>query len=151
MWLAAWSTCMFAVFLLTLMVELLQDGIIQAEQGSSASIAAALQACSDQVKACFNCIMLTIACCLPVLFQVAELCRLSFPGKPWMALVGLLHGLGKLLAHPLWGSQPQWAVAGESFPVGCKFAPQISASEFFSANPDRCALGTVALPTDQKL
>jgi len=54
-----------------------------------------------------------------------------------MALVGLLHGLGKLLAHPMWGNQPQWAVAGESFPVGCKFAPQISASEFFSANPDR--------------
>jgi inositol oxygenase len=54
-----------------------------------------------------------------------------------MALVGLLHGLGKLLAHPLWGGQPQWAVAGESYPVGCKFAPQISHSEFFSANPDR--------------
>jgi inositol oxygenase len=77
--------------------------------------------------------------------QVAELCRLSFPDKPWMALVGLLHGLGKLLAHPLWGSQPQWAVAGESFPVGCKFAPQISASEFFSANPDRCAGGLLRL------
>jgi inositol oxygenase len=62
-----------------------------------------------------------------------------------MALVGLLHGLGKLLAHPLWGSQPQWAVAGESFPVGCKFAPQISASEFFSSNPDRCAGGLLRL------
>eukprot|EP00879_Flechtneria_rotunda_P020176 GHRR01021217.1.p1 GENE.GHRR01021217.1~~GHRR01021217.1.p1 ORF type:complete len:639 (+),score=264.32 GHRR01021217.1:1091-3007(+) len=69
--------------------------------------------------------------------QVAELCRLSFPDKPWMALVGLLHGLGKLLAHPLWGSQPQWAVTGESYPLGCRFAPQISHSEFFSANPDR--------------
>ncbi|WIA31775.1 hypothetical protein OEZ86_002647 [Tetradesmus obliquus] len=69
--------------------------------------------------------------------QVAELCRLSFPDKPWMALAGLLHGLGKLLAHPGWGGQPQWAVAGESYPVGCKFAPQISHSEFFSANPDR--------------
>eukprot|EP00775_Hariotina_reticulata_P013073 gene13073-13200_t len=69
--------------------------------------------------------------------QVAELCRLSFPDKPWMALVGLLHGLGKLLAHPRWKSQPQWAVAGESFPVGCRFAPQISHSEFLSANPDR--------------
>lgn len=55
-----------------------------------------------------------------------------------MALVGLIHGLGKLLAHPLWGSQPQWAVAGESYPLGCRFAPQISHSEFFSANPDRC-------------
>lgn len=69
--------------------------------------------------------------------QVAELCRLSFPDKPWMALVGLLHGLGKLLAHPQWGSQPQWAVTGESYPVGARFAPQINHSEFFSANPDR--------------
>lgn len=92
--------------------------------------------CADSV-----CAVLGLPSCL---LQVAELCRLSFPDKPWMALVGLLHGLGKLLAHPLWGSQPQWAVAGESFPVGCKFAPQISASEFFSANPDRCA-GRLAL------
>jgi inositol oxygenase len=63
-----------------------------------------------------------------------------------MALVGLLHGLGKLLAHKDWGSQPQWAVAGESYPVGCKFAPQISHSEFFSANPDRygCSLRSCA-------
>jgi hypothetical protein len=61
-----------------------------------------------------------------------------------MALVGLLHGFGKLLAHPLWGSQPQWAVAGESYPVGCKFAPQVGASEFFSANPDRWAWGCQA-------
>jgi hypothetical protein len=73
--------------------------------------------------------------------QVAELCRLAHPDKPWMALAGLLHGLGKLLLHPMWGPQPPWAVMGESFPVGCKFAPQISASEFFSANADRCVRG----------
>ena len=31
--------------------------------------------------------------------QSAEACRLAFPGEPHMALAGLLHGLGKLLAH----------------------------------------------------
>ena len=70
-------------------------------------------------------------------FQVAELCRLAFPDKPWLALVGLIHGLGKLLAHPICGSQPQWAVAGETYPLGCRFAPQIGHHELFSANPDR--------------
>jgi hypothetical protein len=69
--------------------------------------------------------------------QVAELCRLAFPDKEWLALVGLLHGLGKLLAHPSFGAQPQWAVAGEGYPLGCRFAPQIGHAEFFAANPDR--------------
>jgi len=69
--------------------------------------------------------------------QVAELCRLTFPDKPWLHLVGLIHGLGKLLAHETFGGQPQWAVAGESYPLGCRFAPQIAHSEYFSANPDR--------------
>lgn len=32
--------------------------------------------------------------------QTAELCRQAFPEDDWMALVGLIHGLGKLLAHP---------------------------------------------------
>ncbi|GBF97144.1 inositol oxygenase-like [Raphidocelis subcapitata] len=69
--------------------------------------------------------------------QVAELCRLAFPDKEWLHLVGLLHGLGKLLAHPDFGSQPQWAVAGETYPLGCRFAPQVGHHELFSANPDR--------------
>ncbi|KAI8477103.1 MAG: hypothetical protein J3K34DRAFT_364713, partial [Monoraphidium minutum] len=69
--------------------------------------------------------------------QVAELCRLAFPDKEWLALVGLLHGLGKLLAHTSFGPQPQWAVAGETYPLGCRFAPQIGHAEFFAANPDR--------------
>jgi len=33
--------------------------------------------------------------------QSAELCRLNFPDKDWMHLAGLIHGLGKLLAHPM--------------------------------------------------
>ncbi len=40
---------------------------------------------------------------LPLLehaLQTAELCRLAHPQLEWLPLVGLLHGLGKLLAHP---------------------------------------------------
>ena len=32
-------------------------------------------------------------------FQTAELCRLAHPDHDWLHLVGLIHGLGKLLAH----------------------------------------------------
>lgn len=70
-------------------------------------------------------------------FQTAELARLKFPDQDWIHLVGLIHGLGKLLAHARFGSQPQWAVCGETFPVGCRFANQITGSQFFIANPDR--------------
>jgi inositol oxygenase len=69
--------------------------------------------------------------------QTAEACRLEFPEHDWMALVGLLHGLGKLLAHQSFGAEPQWAVCGESFPVGCRFHPAIVHSQYFAANPDR--------------
>jgi len=77
---------------------------------------------------------------LPLLehaYQCAELCRLAHPDKEWMALVGLVHGLGKLLAHRKFGSQPQWAVCGESFPLGCRFDSHIQGAQFFLANPDR--------------
>ena len=33
--------------------------------------------------------------------------------------------------------EPQWAVCGESFPVGCRFDAGIACSQFFSVNPDR--------------
>ena len=35
------------------------------------------------------------------------------------------------------GAEPQWAIVGETFPVGCRFHPAIRHSQFFSANPDR--------------
>lgn len=69
--------------------------------------------------------------------QTAELCRLAHPHLDWLTLVGLIHGLGKLMAHPLFGSQPQWSVCGETYPLGCRFDPQIEGAQFFSANPDR--------------
>ena len=70
-------------------------------------------------------------------FQTAEACRLAHPEAEWLHLVGLLHGLGKLLAHPAFGAEPQWAVCGESFPVGCAHSPLIACPSGFSVNPDR--------------
>ncbi|GFR39908.1 hypothetical protein Agub_g413 [Astrephomene gubernaculifera] len=70
-------------------------------------------------------------------FQTAELCRLHHPELDWLHLVGLMHGLGKLLAHSRFGSQPQWAICGESYPLGCRFSPHILGAQYFTANPDR--------------
>ncbi|GLC39446.1 hypothetical protein PLESTB_001349600 [Pleodorina starrii] len=70
-------------------------------------------------------------------FQTAELCRLHHPDLDWLHLVGLMHGLGKLLAHRRFGSQPQWAICGETYPLGCRFSPHILGAQYFTANPDR--------------
>ncbi len=66
------------------------------------------------------------------LLQTAEACRRD--GRPrWFILTGLVHDLGKILC--LWG-EPQWAVVGDTFPVGCAYSPKIVFSELFTANPD---------------
>ena len=44
--------------------------------------------------------------------------------------------LGKVLAHPSFGAEPQWAVVGDTFPVGCAFDPAIIHYASFAANPD---------------
>lgn len=55
-------------------------------------------------------------------------------GHPrWMQLTGLIHDLGKVLC--LWG-EPQWAVVGDTFPVGCAWSDRIVFHEFFRDNPD---------------
>jgi inositol oxygenase len=45
----------------------------------------------------------------------------------------LVHDLGKILC--LWG-EPQWAVVGDTFPVGCAYSDKIVFPEFFRDNPD---------------
>lgn len=70
------------------------------------------------------------------LLQTAEACRRAHPDEDWFHLAGFIHDLGKVLAHPDFGSQPQWAVVGDTFPVGCAFDPSIIYSRFFAANPD---------------
>jgi inositol oxygenase len=64
--------------------------------------------------------------------QTAEALRRD--GRPgWFILTGLIHDLGKVLC--LWG-EPQWAVVGDTFPVGCAWSDRIVFRDFFAANPD---------------
>jgi len=66
------------------------------------------------------------------LLQTAEAIRRD--GHPrWFILTGLIHDLGKILC--LFG-EPQWAVVGDTFPVGCKFSDKIVFHDFFADNPD---------------
>jgi inositol oxygenase len=66
------------------------------------------------------------------LMQSAESIRAE--GLPrWFILTGLIHDLGKILC--LFG-EPQWAVVGDTFPVGCAFSDRIVFPEFFAGNPD---------------
>lgn len=66
------------------------------------------------------------------LLQTAEAIRRD--GHPdWMVCVGLLHDMGKVLC--LFG-EPQWAVVGDTFPVGCAYSDKIVYAEFFKNNPD---------------
>ncbi|HEX6984188.1 MAG TPA: inositol oxygenase family protein [Planctomycetaceae bacterium] len=66
------------------------------------------------------------------LMQTAEAIRRD--GHPrWFVLTGLIHDLGKILC--LFG-EPQWAVVGDTFPVGCAFSDKVVFPEFFAENPD---------------
>ena len=66
------------------------------------------------------------------LLQTAEAIRRDGHER-WFVLTGFLHDLGKVLC--LYG-EPQWAVVGDTFPVGCAWSDQIVFPEFFAANPD---------------
>ena len=55
------------------------------------------------------------------LLQTSESIRAD--GHPdWFILTGFLHDVGKVLC--LFG-EPQWAVVGDTFPVGCSFSKSI--------------------------
>lgn len=66
------------------------------------------------------------------LLQTSEAIRKD--GHPrWMVATGFVHDLGKVLC--LYG-EPQWAVVGDTFPVGCAYSDQIVFPEYFANNPD---------------
>ena len=66
------------------------------------------------------------------LLQTAEAVRAD-GHEDWFVLTGFIHDLGKILC--LFG-EPQWAVVGDTFPVGCAFSNRIVYPEFLAANPD---------------
>ena len=64
--------------------------------------------------------------------QTAEAIRAD--GHPrWFIVTGLIHDAGKILCTI---GEPQWAVVGDTFPVGCAFSEKIIYPEFFAGNPD---------------
>lgn len=66
------------------------------------------------------------------LYQTAEALRRD--GHPrWLILAGFIHDLGKILA--IYG-EPQWAVVGDTFPVGCAYSEKIVFPHYFQTNPD---------------
>lgn len=66
------------------------------------------------------------------LLQTSEAIRRD--GHPrWFVLAGFVHDLGKVLC--LYG-EPQWAVVGDTFPVGCAYSDQVVFPDYFAANPD---------------
>lgn len=55
-------------------------------------------------------------------------------GHPdWFVLAGLVHDLGKVLCA---FDEPQWAVTGDTFVLGCAFSDAIVYPEYFADNPD---------------
>jgi inositol oxygenase len=66
------------------------------------------------------------------LLQTSEAIRRD--GHPdWMVMVGLVHDMGKVLCL---FDEPQWAVVGDTFPVGCAYSDKIVYPEFFKNNAD---------------
>lgn len=64
--------------------------------------------------------------------QTAEAIRAD--GHPdWLILTGLIHDAGKML---FFFGEPQWAVVGDTFPLGCTFSDKIVYAHLFADNPD---------------
>ncbi|XP_057816597.1 inositol oxygenase 1-like [Cryptomeria japonica] len=70
------------------------------------------------------------------LLQTAEAIRKDYPDQDWFHLTAFIHDLGKVLLHPKFGQSPQWAVVGDTFPVGCPFEKSIVHHQMFLNNPD---------------
>lgn len=70
------------------------------------------------------------------LLQTAEAIRKDYPNQDWLHLTALIHDLGKVLLLPSFGGLPQWAVVGDTFPVGCAFDESIVHHKYFEQNPD---------------
>lgn len=65
----------------------------------------------------------------------AERAREEYPDLDWLHLIALIHDLGKVMAFY---DEPQWAVVGDTFPVGCQWSENIVYGiDSFNDNPDR--------------
>ncbi|CAI0381025.1 unnamed protein product [Linum tenue] len=70
------------------------------------------------------------------LLQTAEAIRKDYPNEDWLHLTALIHDLGKILLLPQFGGLPQWAVVGDTYPLGCAFDESNVHHKYFAENPD---------------
>ncbi|XP_057443507.1 inositol oxygenase 2-like [Lotus japonicus] len=70
------------------------------------------------------------------LLQTAEAIRKDYPDQDWLHLTALIHDLGKILLLPSFGPLPQWAVVGDTFPLGCAFDESNVHHKYFKDNSD---------------
>jgi len=65
-------------------------------------------------------------------------------GPEWLEVTALVHDVGKLLGTSILSEDPhnpreplpQWAVVGDTFPVGCEFSDKIVFKDFFYDDPE---------------
>jgi len=70
-------------------------------------------------------------------YLTGEDLRKRFPDEDWLHLCGFIHDMGKVLSLPQFETLEQWAVVGDTFPVGCAHDEKIVHSDLFVANKDR--------------
>lgn len=66
-------------------------------------------------------------------YQTAEKIRIDHPNDFQLQLCGLIHDVGKILFR---FNEPNWAVVGDTFPVGCKYQKSIIFYDSLRKNPD---------------
>tara|TARA_B100001094_G_C18191992_1_gene807913 strand:+ start:1023 stop:1793 length:771 start_codon:yes stop_codon:yes gene_type:complete len=66
-------------------------------------------------------------------YQTAERIRKKYPDNKELQIVGLIHDLGKVLFSL---DEPQWAVVGDTYVVGCEFPKSIVCYETLEKNRD---------------
>lgn len=74
--------------------------------------------------------------------QTAETCRKAYPGEEydWMHVCAFIHDFGKILLVDdddlNLSPDPQWAVVGDNYPVGCAYSDKIVYPDTFTKCPD---------------
>lgn len=68
--------------------------------------------------------------------HTAEACKIMFPNKDYMHLVGFIHDMGKIVMSSKLYNLPCYYVVGDIFPLGCEFSDKIIYYEYFKHNAD---------------
>jgi len=66
-------------------------------------------------------------------YQTAEMLKQRHPDKEWLQVVGFIHDVGKILCT---FGEEQWAVTGDTFPVGMAFQHTMEYPAYWELNPD---------------